>query len=272
MALTIKHDGTELTNAKFYETRATIIGTGDGALLAPGRTVAFSTAGEKRVLSYHASGGTVAVRADGGESFAVDNLTSKVWNGKHCLPDASAPTVVDGRYNLVDKSAQCEHFDTAQLVQQTSWCAVLCVKRVVASFAGDAPLLTFSGNGNQIRPFVLTQNGTVKADGIYSGGVTRGRTSGAGCLANDERAIFVIFASVEDGWRIWKNQLRVDTTNIGSGAGVTFSQFVGWNTPNLLVGGTSGCVHLERVMMFGGCSRNEAVKYGIRLNLELSVY
>jgi hypothetical protein len=271
MSFKVTHDAAAPVADRFYHTSARIIGTADGEVLGPGGSVAFDGPGTHRVLTRHTSGGEVGIRATQLNDFDVDDLTCKEWSGRHFLPSGTPPAIVDGRYDLVGKPAQCDYFDKTLYQGYDSWMAAFVVKRTVDTFVGEASLLNITGTGHRIRPFVLTQDGAVFADGFFSSGAARGRSCPAGTLALNERAVFVVRASAV-GWQMFKNGARIDNANIGTGAGVLFSDFGAWASPQMVLGGSTGCVHLERICIMGGLTINQAVKIGIRLNLERQVY
>jgi len=198
-----------------------------------------------KVLSRYSDGNKIGVAIGAGQSLIVDDVQSRVWNGRHAIAGAEAkPIIVQNGISLISAALPVDNFAAvaAELQTVTSWAAFFVVKRTVASFGGVAHLQFFGANvasDYQLMPLYFNQAGDVSASGVVNN-VASGRTANEAFPINTLK-IFAVTSRLGNGFQIWDDTAaRIDTVNIGTGSGVSFSLFPDYPaaTPVSYLGGT----------------------------------
>jgi len=240
--------------AGWYETAVTgrrIGSNGQGVLTAPGdagngNIVLGTTNARQSVLAYY-NGETndeVILLANDDVIARFDNLTVKRWNGKHAKAVstvvAASSEVMNNRpgITLLSKYAhlganECASFVDADLL---GWTAVFAVRRTVASFTGWMTLLGFgnTSSGTLQLNVEFQSDGAIRVQHTLNGSTFAGRQTAASALPNATDAIVVVSGRSGQGYRVYVNGVRKDTTNIGTGLGITPHGLTNW-----LTGGTA---------------------------------
>ena len=257
-------------------------------LMPPGPIdVSIEDEGTVKALTRHSGTARLKIEVDDDGHVEVDNLTCKVWTGKHLYtmadygPNSVTPPVLSsGRISFANASmfVDLASAHVATLQSYTSWALLVCAKRKVASFAGYAHVAFFgsyASANHQLMALHLDQNGVVRCTAVINGAAETGRATDAGEWADEEECVWAIHSSPTLGTKIYKNRERVDTTNVGTGAGVSFAQFTSWgSTPMFTLGSktqasavveSTGGVDVSRVLLLGNPTVHEVLRASFKL-------
>lgn len=273
-------DAAAVVDNSWYLSKAKCV-AGEGAVILPNGTDGDIEAGTIRedlvfVEDNVGAEAGVSVPTEGEATF--DNLSLCKWDGNHLLAvEGAEPTIVSSRLRLRDASARTDRLNPTPLLAYSGWSIFLVIRQALASFSGFSNVISMtsvSGPQHDIQVSV-DSTGVVRVQGRVNGGSWTGRDSGAGVVALDTTCILGISSRVGQGWRAYKNQARVDTTNVGAATGVAPSQFTSW-VPRIIMGGDEGSPDIVRCQFRGGldwyADLPGFLKLQAKLNYEHRVY